>query len=364
MLEVIGAAPGAHTDINWPGIWRQSREYQAVQDELRRLVAESQSSTQNSKATHTEFAAPFSTQFWEVTKRAVQQYWRSPAYLYSKAFLSCGAVSYHPSTLYDDKYSRRSPEPNVRGVHLPYCFQPQLVDQILPIFVSQRTMYEARERPSKAYSWMAFLGANFLIEALWNSLMGVFSFILWYYPIGLYRNARHTNAVHSRGATVFLFVWVFFLFSSSFAHLVIAGMDSHEVAGGLVGLMTILMFSFCGVIAGPHALPRFWIFMYRVNPFTYFVEGFLGTALADAPASCDDNDYISMAGGFVADPDAADSDLCEYCAISETNRFLKLVNINFDNRWRNFGIMWVFIIFNIFAAAGLYWLARVPKRVA
>ena len=32
-----------------------------------------------------------------------------------------------------------------------------------------------------------------------------------------------------------------------------------------------------------------------------------------------------------------------------------------SNMWRNFGILWAYIIFNIFAALGVYWLARVPK---
>ncbi|RSL47670.1 hypothetical protein CEP54_013279 [Fusarium duplospermum] len=37
MLNVIGAAPGASIDINWPAVWRSSPEYQGVQDELARL---------------------------------------------------------------------------------------------------------------------------------------------------------------------------------------------------------------------------------------------------------------------------------------------------------------------------------------
>ena len=76
--------------------------------------------------------------------------------------------------------------------------------------------------------------------------MGVFSFVMWYFPMGLYRNARETGAEHSRGATVLAFIWVFFVFTTSFAFLVIAGMDSYEIAGGIVGLLTILMFTFCG----------------------------------------------------------------------------------------------------------------------
>jgi len=46
----------------------------------------------------------------------------------------------------------------------------QVVEQILPLFVSQRTLYEARERPAKAYSWMVFLAGNIIVELAWNSV--------------------------------------------------------------------------------------------------------------------------------------------------------------------------------------------------
>ena len=39
-----------------------------------------------------------------------------------------------------------------------------LVQQIMPRFVIQRSLYEVRERPSKAYSWAAFLIANIVVE--------------------------------------------------------------------------------------------------------------------------------------------------------------------------------------------------------
>lgn len=62
------------------------------------------------------------------------------------------------------------------GVFIFLSIFPQLVDQILPVFVSQRTMYEARERPSKAYSWKAFMIANILVELFWNSVSVNLSF--------------------------------------------------------------------------------------------------------------------------------------------------------------------------------------------
>lgn len=78
--------------------------------------------------------------------------------------------------------------------------------------------------------------------------MGVFCFFCWYFPIGLYRNAEWTNQVDSRGITMFLHVWVFFIFSSTFANMVIAAIESADVAGGIVNLFMIMMFAFCGYV--------------------------------------------------------------------------------------------------------------------
>lgn len=207
--------------------------------------------------------------------------------------------------------------------------------------------------------------------------MSVFCFICWYFPIGLYRNARWTDAVHSRGSNVFLHVWVFFVFTSTFAHMMIAAIDTAEVAGGIVNLFLVMMFAFCGVLAGPDDLPGFWIFMYRVNPFTYVVEGFLGSALANAPVHCAANEflrfekpvnatceeymqpYIDAAGGYLGSSSAGDE--CSFCPMDETNVFLRGINVDFANRWRNFGFMWAYCVFNIAVAVGLYWLVRVPK---
>ena len=81
----------------------------------------------------------------------------------------------------------------------------QLSQQILPLFVTQRALYEARERPSKTYSWKAFIISNIVVELPWNFLAGVIIFFCWYYPIGLYRNAIPDDQVHERGGLMFLY---------------------------------------------------------------------------------------------------------------------------------------------------------------
>lgn len=103
MLEVIGAAPGSTTDIDWPAVWRSSPEYIEVHNELAQLKEERPQVTalqrtvsaqkKEDKASYREFAAPFGEQLWEVTKRVFEQYWRTPSYIYSKAALCIFSVS-------------------------------------------------------------------------------------------------------------------------------------------------------------------------------------------------------------------------------------------------------------------------------
>jgi len=255
----------------------------------------------------------------------------------------------------------------------------QLVQQIMPHFVTQRALYEVRERPSKTYSWKAFMISNIVVELPWNSLMAVLIFFCWYYPIGLYRNAAETDSVHLRGFQLFLFVWMFLLFTSTFTHMVIAGLDSAETGGNIANLMFSLCLIFCGVLAQPSQFPRFWIFMYRLSPFTYMVSGMLSVGLARATVRCAENEFVlfeppngSTCGqyiqdyrnmvqtGYMEDPQARDN--CRWCSIDSTDAFLAQVSSDYSVAWRNFGILWAYVIFNIFAALALYWLIRMPKK--
>ena len=247
----------------------------------------------------------------------------------------------------------------------------------MPLFVTQRSLYEVRERPSKTYDWKAFMMGQIVAEWPWAILCATLLFFCWYYPIGLYRNAEPTNAVAERGALMWLMVITFLLFSSSFSHMIIAGIATAETGGNIANVLFSLTLLFCGVLRGPSALPGFWIFMYYLSPFTYLVEGFLTTGVADSTITCAANeylrfsppagqtcgaymaDYIATAGGYLQDSGATDS--CSFCAEQYTNTFLAAVSQSPDHMWRDFGIMWAFIGFNTVAALGLYWLVRVPK---
>ena len=115
-----------------------------------------------------------------------------------------------------------------------------LVQQIMPRFIIQRALYEVRERPSKAYSWAAFLIANIVVEIPYQILMGIMVFASYYYPI------YGKNQSSERQGLVLLFCTQFFVFASTFAHLLIAAMPDAETAGNIATLLFSMSLTFNG----------------------------------------------------------------------------------------------------------------------
>ncbi|KAL4960100.1 putative ABC multidrug transporter [Aspergillus stella-maris] len=383
MLEVIGAAPGAQTSIDWPAVWRASPEYQEVRSELstlRELANKpSQVSDPNNKSSYSEFAAPFTEQLVQVGRRVFQQYWRSPSYIYSKVLLTIGCALFIGFSFFKMDNTRQGLQNQMFGVFIFLFVTVQLIMQIIPSFVTQRTLYESRERQSKTYAWQAFILSNIAVEFFWNTIMAIFCYLVWFYPVGLYQNAQYTDTMHARSTLTCLVIWATFIFSSSFAHALIAGIESAEGASALSNILFIMMYAFCGILAGPDALPGFWIFMYRVNPMTYIVSSLLSTTLGAASMHCADNEVLSFSapsgmnceeymadyraanGGYLLNPQAQGSEQCNFCTLQYTNDYLSALSINFDNRWRDFGLLWVYIVVNTVAAIAFYKLFRVPR---
>lgn len=382
MLGAIGAAPGSETNIDWFKTWKESPECAAVHQELDRLEkdgnkTDAESSPVHDAASYREFAAPFFQQLREVLGRVFQQYWRTPSYIYSKAALCIGISLFIGLVFLNARNTIQGLQNQMFAIFNILTVFGQLTQQQMPHFVVQRSLYEVRERPSKVYSWKVFMLSQVIVELPWNTLMAVFMYICWYYPVGLYRNAQVADQVHERGALVFLFLWAFLMFSSTFTDFIIAGFETAEAGGNVANLLFMLCLIFCGVLATPDTMPRFWIFMYRVSPFTYLVQGMLASSLANTQVQCAANEfltfqptgnltcgeymqeYITVAGGYLNNPSATSD--CSYCTIGDSNLYLSAVNTSYDTRWRNFGLMWVYIFINVLGALAVYWLARVPK---
>ncbi|KAH7070040.1 BcATRO, ABC transporter [Paraphoma chrysanthemicola] len=379
MLEIIGAAPGSSTDVDWHNTWRNSPEYAQMKVELATMKGLNRTQTQQDIAEgFKEFAAPFNVQLYEVTKRVFEQYWRTPSYIYSKGAMCVLAAALIGFSFFDAKNSMRGLQNQTFALFVLFSMFGQMAQQIMPNFVTNRSLYEARERPSKAFSWKAFVLSNLIVEIPWNALLSLLMFLCWYYPIGYQKNAEPTNAEAERGGLMFLFMFVYLVFTSTFAIMIVAGMEQAAEGANIANLLFSLSLTFSGVVATKDALPGFWIFMYRVSPFTYLTGGMLSSSVANTDVVCAGNEYLLTqppvgstcgqyladyainSGGYILNGNATAD--CQFCPLSTTNQYLDTVSVSFDNAWRDFGIMWVYIVFNVFAALGIYWLARMPKR--
>ncbi|KAH8670380.1 ATP-binding cassette transporter [Tricladium varicosporioides] len=366
MLEAIGAAPGSFSEVDWYQTWRSSPEYQSIQDELEflRTPQKSQTSIDSDQdpSSYNEFAAPLSDQFIIVTQRVFQQFWRSPSYIYSKLIL-CSASSLFVGLVFlNAPLTIQGLQNQMFAIFELVSIFGQLCDQQMPHFVTQRSLYEVRERPAKTYSWKIFMLSQIVAEIPWNTLASVFMWALIYYPVGFYKNAEVAAQSVERGGLMWLLFWQLLLFSCTFAHMCISFADTADSGGNAANFLFVLIFFFCGVLATPDALPHFWIFLYRLSPLSYWVSAILSTGLANVEVHCAPNEFTTFAppGGLTCGEPNSESQ-CKYCKIKDTNIFLEGMGIRYADRWRNFGIMWVFIAFNIVAALVLYWAVRMPE---
>jgi ATP-binding cassette subfamily G (WHITE) protein 2 (PDR) len=386
MLNAIGAAPGTTTEVDWFDTWRNSQEYEAVRNELQQLKDNAPSgppATEDDQSFR-EHAASFPTQLKVVTHRVFQQYWRTPSYIYSKAALCVIVALFIGLVFLDAPNTQQGMQNQMFAIFNILTIFGQLVQQTMPHFVTQRSLYEVRERPSKVYGWKVFMLSQIIVELPWQTIMAVIMFVCWYYPVGLHRNAMAAGQVHERGALMFLLLWAFLLFTSTFTDMIIAAFETAEAGGNVANLLFMLCLIFCGILASPDAFPRFWIFMYYISPFTYLTSAMLSTAVANTDLRCADNELLRFQpvqgmtcgeymtpwiqgangqpgmGGDLMDWNATSD--CMYCPMTRTNDFLATVRVSYDDRWRNFGIFWAYIVFNVFGALFLYWLTRVPKK--
>ncbi|PWY78837.1 hypothetical protein BO83DRAFT_356261 [Aspergillus eucalypticola CBS 122712] len=379
MLEVIGAAPGSHADRDWTEVWNQSPERTQVRLDLVEMKQELlQRPPPPRMVGYGAFAMPLWAQFVLCLQRMFQQYWRSPSYIYSKAAMCVIPPIFIGFTFWREPNSLQGLQNEMFAIFMLLVIFPNLVQQMMPYFARQRALYEVRERPSKTYSWVAFMLASILVELPWNILMAVPAYFCWYYPIGLYRNAIPTDSVTERGGTMFLLVLIFMVFTSTFSSMVIAGIEQPDTGSNVAQLLFSFCLIFNGVLATPSALPRFWIFMYRVSPFTYLVSSVLSVGIAGNDVECSDiellhippptgqncssylDTYVRNYQATLLNPE--DNTECLVCSISKTDQYLSALSMSYSDRWRNVGILFAFIVFNAIAAVFLYWLVRVPKK--
>ena len=374
MLDVVNLGRNPQGE-DWFDVWKQSPEFKATQEEIDRIHAErggkvEETSAEDEAINKSEFAMPFWFQLYVVTYRVFQQYWRMPAYIFSKWGLGIAAGLFIGFSFYQAKTSLQGMQTIVYSIFMLCTIFTSLVQQLMPLFVEQRALYEVRERPSKAYSWKAFLIASVVVEVPYMIITGIIIYACYFYAV-----VGIPSSVDQ--GIVLLYCIQFFIYASTFGHMCIAALPDAQTASAIVILLFAMSLTFCGVMQPPNKLPGFWIFMYRVSPFTYWTGGMAASQVHGRKVHCSSQEtvsldppsgqtcgsylgkYASAAGGQILNPESQVN--CQYCSMRVADQFLGASWIYYSDRWRNFGIVWAFIAFNVFMATFLYYAFRVKK---
>ena len=149
-------------------------------------------------------------------------------------------------------------------------------------------IYQVRERPSRMYSWKSLIISCLLVEIPWNVLGSTLLFFCWYWTVGF---------SSSRAAFTFLVLSVWFpLYYTTFSHAVASISPNPTIDAVLFSVLfafVIVLYvstllthvntntsgaTSCGVLQ-PYSQLGWWKWMYRISPYTYFVEAIEGQGM-------------------------------------------------------------------------------------
>jgi ABC-type multidrug transport system permease subunit len=369
ILEVIGAGINGRSKQDWTEVWRNSKEAQAIKDELSSLNADADKLGVDENAR--EFATGTMYQIWEVYKRINLIWWRDP-------YFNIGRIwqAFFIGFLNGFTFWKLQPTPSQLQLRALVVFQIMimgltLVFSIQPQFMMQRLFFR-RDYASKYYGFFAFAFSMILVEIPYMCVAGALGFLPLYWTAGL-----QTTALD--GFYLYLMLTIFLMFSISFGLAIAAMLETMAQASIVTPIPNTFLFLFAGLLSPAAAMPYFWrSWMYPLDPYHYFLEGFISTLFNGMQVQCDDQDfiqytpasgqncgdytkaYMSMAPGYLKDPSATDN--CQYCQYSSGSDFLNSFQWSINNRWRNFGLMWAYYAFNVMVFVVFVYINRKQKR--
>ena len=392
ILDVIGAGATATTDKNWFQLYRESELYAEMQEELARVrclkdVQGEVSETHLSQQSR-EYAQPFVVQFAQLMQRTFMAYWRDPSYILSKLMLNIVGGLFIGSSFWGKgtQTSLNALQNKLFASFMILVITTALAQQIQPVFIDNRSIFEVREKPSKLYSWVVFLLVNALVEIPWNFLGGTLFWVPWYFMV-------HFGFESSRVGYSWGLYMIFQIYYSTLGQALATFSPNALVASVLFATMFSFIVLFCGVVQPPSQMPYFWHkWMYHLSPFTYLVEGLMGNTVHDQEVRCEPNEFNILypphgsscdeyLGDFtvplsqVPKPESPEADglrgsgyyiqgsngICLYCPMRRGEDYLTSISMSSSYRFRDIGILAAYAGFNLLTIFVLYYLSRVVK---
>ena len=358
MLDAIGAGHAPRIgDSDWADVWRSSEELANIKATISQMkdqrIAEVGSAP---PVDEKEYATPVSFQIKEVMKRTNLSFWRTPNYGFTRLFNHVAIALLTGLVFLQLDESRSSLQYRVFIMFQATVLPALIIAQVEPKYDMSRLIFY-REQSSKMYGQFAFASSMVVAEMPYSIICAVGFFVCLYFPPGL-------NPTPSRAGYQFLMILVCELFSVTLGQMISALTPNSFFAALLNPFVIITFVLFCGVTIPKPNLPKFWrAWLYQLDPFTRLIGGMVVTELHDAKVTCDPHEYnnfpipdgqtcggyaakfMETAPGYIRDLNATGS--CDYCAYSVGDEFFGPLGLEYDNRWRDLGILIAFIGSNL-----------------
>lgn len=353
--------------MNWNDEWRQSEENKRLLAEIEQLKADRiKKSSQidaaaGSQPVEREFATTTWTQITQLSKRMFIHQWRDPSYLYGRLFVAVVVGIFNGFTFWELGETVADMQNRMFTCFLIIMIPATVLNAVLPKFYTNRMLWEAREHPSRIYGWVAFVTAEVLSEIPGSLVAAVLYYVLWYFPTGLPTNAPAAGYV-------FLMTLLFFLFQSSWGQWICAWAPSFTVIANILPFFLVVFSLFNGVVVPYSQLNVFWKYwVYYLNPSTYWIKGVLAATLVGQTVRCAPGeaayfsppsgqsclefagDFVRRAGqGYLMDAVTGENGttMCGYCPYSTGEEYLRTLDIEPGEKWRDFGIFLAFCFSN------------------
>jgi ATP-binding cassette subfamily G (WHITE) protein 2 (SNQ2) len=359
MLDAIGAGQTPRVgDRDWAEIFAESPELANVKDVISQMkTARLAEAGSNTKTDEREFATPLMHQLKVVQRRTNLAFWRSPNYGFTRLFNHVIIALITGLAFLNLDKSRESLQYKVFVIFQVTVLPALILAQVEPKYAMSRMIYY-REASSKMYGQFAFASSLVVAEMPYSVLCAVGFFLPIYFMPGFSNDS-------SRAGYQFLMVLVTELFSVTLGQMVAALTPSPFISALLNPFIIITFALFCGVTIPKAQIPKFWrAWLYQLDPFTRLIGGMVVTELHDLPVICKASElqhfpapsgqtcgeymapfFANMGPGYIVDNATS---ACEYCAYKLGDQFYTNLDLDFNNRWRDIGILIAFIGSNLF----------------
>ncbi|CAI5036085.1 CFC_HP_G0031890.mRNA.1.CDS.1 [Saccharomyces cerevisiae] len=355
--------------INWAELWQSSPEKVRVADDL--LLLEEEARKSGVDFTTSVWSPPsYMEQIKLITKRQYICTKRDMTYVFAKYALNAGAGLFIGFSFWRTKHNINGLQDAIFLCFMMLCVSSPLINQVQDKALQSKEVYIAREARSNTYHWTVLLIAQTIVELPLAISSSTLFFLCCYFCCGFETSARV--------AGVFYLNYILFsMYYLSFGLWLLYSAPDLQTAAVFVAFLYSFTASFCGVMQPYSLFPRFWTFMYRVSPYTYFIETFVSLLLHDREVNCSTSEmvpsqpvmgqtcgqfmkpFIDEFGGKLHINNTYT--VCAYCMYTVGDDFLAQENMSYHHRWRNFGFEWVFVCFNIAAMFVGFYLTYIKK---